>query len=108
MQNERSKISVVVEGEIHPQQVEALIEEEIERWNTSGRQLAKIVLTQISEEEIEVKSYPVSPIKRVRRITGYLAPLDNWNAAKKAELADRQPCDVLNWKDEWGVLDGQF
>lgn len=100
-------ITVIVRGEISEAQVQEIIAEERERWREKGKLLAKIEMT-ADGDEVEVKSYPRSPIKRVRRITGYLAPLDNWNEAKRAELADRQPCDDLSWRDEWGVLDGQF
>ncbi|MBW2672565.1 MAG: hypothetical protein JRD89_04000 [Deltaproteobacteria bacterium] len=100
-------ITVIVRGEIHEKQVEEIIAEERQRWEGKQYPLAKIEMA-ADGNEVEIKSYPRSPIKRIRRITGYLAPVDAWNAAKKAELADRQPCNDLSWKDRWGILDGQF
>ena len=43
----------------------------------------------IEGNEIVVSTNEKSPIKRVRRISGYLAPVDSFNDAKKAELAAR-------------------
>lgn len=43
----------------------------------------------IDGEEVTIKSFEKSPIKRIRRITGYLSEVSNFNDAKRAELADR-------------------
>lgn len=40
-------------------------------------------------EEIIVKATEKSPIRRVRRITGYLSSIDNFNDAKVAECRSR-------------------
>lgn len=100
-------ITVIVRGEICEKQIQEIITEERERWKDKQYPLAKIELI-ADGEEIEVKSYPRSPIKRIRRITGYLSEVDHWNDAKLAELADRRPNDEITWRDEFGILDGQF
>lgn len=70
------------------EEAKAVLEEEIARFKAAKKKLAKVEV-EAEGDELVVKSYPASPIKRVRRITGYLAPTDSWNAAKQAELRDR-------------------
>ena len=41
------------------------------------------------EGEYATLEYEPIPFERIRRITGYLAPVKSWNGAKRAELADR-------------------
>lgn len=55
----------------------------------NGLYLGKIKITKINETEAEIESQPYSDIKRLRRITGYLSTLDNFNNAKKHEVRDR-------------------
>lgn len=43
------------------------------------------------EGEVVINFRERSPVKRIRRITGYLAPIDAFNDAKRAELDDREP-----------------
>ena len=38
--------------------------------------------------------YPPAHFERIRRITGYLAPLNQWNDAKQAEYKDRKRHNV--------------
>ena len=65
-----------------------IVDQEIEIWRQAGKTLAE-VRTSWSDDEIMVESLERSPIKRLRRITGYLSAIDNFNDAKKAELRDR-------------------
>jgi anaerobic ribonucleoside-triphosphate reductase activating protein len=44
-------------------------------------------------DELCMKTYFESDIRRVRRITGYLSTIDRFNDGKKAELANRQTHD---------------
>lgn len=62
-------MQVIVNGDIP--------REEVEYWVADGN------------GELEIRAYEKSPIKRIRRITGYLAEVDCWNDAKQAELKDR-------------------
>jgi anaerobic ribonucleoside-triphosphate reductase activating protein len=81
-------LQIIVNGNIEPKLVEQLVTEEKESFARQGKQIAKIIITDCGDE-IEVRTYEKSPIRRVRRITGYLANTDNWGAAKLAELRDR-------------------
>jgi len=62
--------------------------EEFSLWKAKGKNLDRIVI-ELNENEVTLKSYEKSPIRRVRRITGYLSDSTNFNDAKRAELADR-------------------
>lgn len=64
------------------------MKQEKENWQQKGKDLASIEVT-LDGEEVVIKSYERSPIKRIRRITGYLSTADRFNDAKKAELAAR-------------------
>lgn len=46
---------------------------------------------EISEDgdELVIKTFKRSPIRRYRRITGYCVPMDNWNQSKLDELSHR-------------------
>jgi hypothetical protein len=54
---------------------------------TSKVELARIEIKLVGGE-VEIKSYERSPISRVRRVTGYLSKVSNFNEAKflKQEL----------------------
>lgn len=81
-------VELVVRGEIAEAQALEILEEEKVRFAARGKKLARVELT-ADGDEIIVRAMELSPIRRVRRITGYLAPTDSWNAAKQAELRDR-------------------
>jgi anaerobic ribonucleoside-triphosphate reductase activating protein len=81
-------VELVIHGEIAEAQALEILEEEKARFAARGKKLARVELT-ADGDEIIVRATELSPIRRVRRITGYLAPTDNWNAAKQAELRDR-------------------
>jgi anaerobic ribonucleoside-triphosphate reductase activating protein len=84
----KEEVELVVRGEIAEVQVREILEEEKARFAARGKKLARVELT-ADGEEVVIRATELSPIRRVRRITGYLAPTDNWNAAKQAELRDR-------------------
>lgn len=64
------------------------VEEELRLWKTKGKALDKVVF-KIDGDEVIIQSFERSPIHRVRRITGYLSDMGNFNDSKRAELADR-------------------
>ena len=64
------------------------VEQDIEAFAIKRKKLAKVDIKLINDE-IEIKSIEKSPIKRLRRITGYLSNVDNFNDAKQAEYKDR-------------------
>lgn len=63
-------------------------EEEIGLWAGMNKQLGLVVI-EIDGTEVIVRSSERSPIRRVRRITGYLSEVGNFNDAKRAELKER-------------------
>ncbi len=82
------QIQVVVNSEIDEIQKEQIIAEEKERGEKMGKELSKVEIT-VNGDEITIKSFEKSPIRRVRRITGYMSTVDRFNAAKVDELNDR-------------------
>jgi len=70
------------------EEVEAYVKEEIDLWKAKGKELAKVMIA-VEGEEVVIKAIEKSPIRRIRRITGYLSESLNFNDAKRAELAER-------------------
>lgn len=81
-------IDVSAEPGITDEEIKEVVDEERRIWKSKGKELAAVQL-RIQGDEIEVKTVERSPIKRVRRITGYLSTEDRFNPAKQAELTDR-------------------
>ena len=63
-------------------------EEEIGLWREKGKQLERVEI-ETDGNYVVVKAREKSPIKRIRRITGYLSEVNNFNDAKRAELSSR-------------------
>ncbi len=82
-------IKVEAEAEITEEEIREIVAEELQIWKRKGKDLGQVRLS-IEGDEIVVKAVERSPIKRVRRITGYLSTEDRFNSAKQAELADRK------------------
>ena len=80
---------IKVEGNIGDKEIEELLKDEQTKALAQGRLVTEMTITVISDEELEVKVVTSPPIKRVRRITGYLAEVDRFNSAKQQELKDR-------------------
>lgn len=85
----------VYEGIIvsHPDEMvvqEALlyVNQEIESFAARQKKLSSVSISLVADE-VEIKSVEKSRIKRLRRITGYLSNVDNFNDAKQAEYKDR-------------------
>lgn len=81
-------IKITADQRITPDEIEAIVAEEQMRYAVSGKSLGEIELT-LESDEIVIKSYESVPIRRIRRITGYLSEEHNFNAAKQAELRNR-------------------
>lgn len=62
--------------------------DEMQRWRARGKRLAHIRL-QLDGDEVIITATEKSPIRRIRRITGYLSTVDHFNDAKRAELEAR-------------------
>ncbi|HWR42068.1 anaerobic ribonucleoside-triphosphate reductase [Sporomusa sp.] len=82
-------VKVVAEPGITEEEIRSIVEEEIQLWDRKGKELGEVQL-KVEGDEIVVKAAERSPIKRVRRITGYLSTEDRFNSAKQAELSDRR------------------
>ncbi len=70
-------------------EVAALVDDEIRLWQQRGKPLGAIDLS-LDGESVIIRSCEKSPIRRVRRITGYLSTVDQFNDAKQAECKDRR------------------
>ncbi|VBB05200.1 ribonucleoside-triphosphate reductase anaerobic [Lucifera butyrica] len=75
-------------GGLSQEEIRYYAAEEIGRWRSEGKVLNRVMLT-LDGNEVVIKTFEKSPISRVRRITGYLSNMNNFNDAKKAELHDR-------------------
>ncbi|AEG14547.1 anaerobic ribonucleoside-triphosphate reductase activating protein [Desulfofundulus kuznetsovii DSM 6115] len=81
-------VKIVYSPFVSEEEVQTLVQEEIAHFSQTGKRLSKVEID-IDGEDYVIKSWEVSPIRRIRRITGYLAPTDSWNSAKLSELRDR-------------------
>lgn len=81
-------ISVEIPDGMVKEEAQHYVLDEVELWKEKGKIINHIALS-LAGDEIVIKAYEKSPIKRVRRITGYLSTTDNFNDAKQAELHDR-------------------
>ncbi len=54
-----------------------------------NQKIISIEIIKKNDEEAEVVSKPIPNIKRLRRITGYLSEIENFNLAKRSEERDR-------------------
>jgi hypothetical protein len=66
------------------------VKQEIALWlqESPDKRIGGIVL-EIDGDDVIIKAIEKSPIRRVRRITGYLSVQENFNDSKRAELKDR-------------------
>lgn len=82
-------IEVEAQEGVTEEEIAAEVAKEKKVWAKKKKALSRIEIT-IDGDELVVKSFERSPIKRIRRITGYLSTEDRFNNAKQAELNDRQ------------------
>ncbi len=83
-----SGIQVIADPRLSREEINQYIDEEKQLWDSRNKQLGQIELS-IEHDDVVVKTMEKSPIRRVRRITGYLSSIDNFNDAKVAECTDR-------------------
>ena len=81
-------VQVIADPRLSREEINQFIAEEQQLWHSRNKRLGQIELS-IEQEEVVVKATEKSPIRRVRRITGYLSSIDNFNDAKVAECTDR-------------------
>lgn len=71
-------------------EVEEIANDEMREWSKNNKHISRVEVKHADDNEtFEVTAFERSPIRRIRRITGYCVNIDNWNAAKKEELAQR-------------------
>ena len=75
-------------GEVSLEESTMIVLEEKEIWAIKGKELARVYID-VDGEELVVESVEKSPVKRVRRITGYLSNMTNFNQSKADEAAQR-------------------
>lgn len=85
-----NSVEVTADVGISQEEAEMYLQEEQKIWHDKKKKLGKVIIKLCDNGEVELKTIERSPIKRVRRITGYLSEVDNFNDAKKAELAQRK------------------
>ena len=68
-----------------------IVAEEVHYWQSQDKEVGEVRISKDTENDTKVviASLPKQKIKRVRRITGYLSAVENFNDAKRAELNDR-------------------
>lgn len=81
-------MKIIADPRLYPKEVEMLVYDEVREWAKLGKEIATIEL-ETDGSEVVIQVTEKSPIKRVRRITGYLSNIENFNEAKQAECRDR-------------------
>ena len=66
----------------------SIVEDELKLWKENQKELARVELT-LDGDNVVIKAVEKSPVRRVRRITGYLSNMENFNDAKQDELGAR-------------------
>jgi anaerobic ribonucleoside-triphosphate reductase activating protein len=83
-------VTIVADETITEHEIKRILADERLIWLAKGKTLGRLEMV-IEGDEIVVKSFERSSVKRVRRLTGYLAEIDRFNDAKKFELINRKP-----------------
>ena len=81
-------VNVIADSGLSYEEIAHFVAEEKHLWENKHKKLGQLELS-LNGEEVIVKATEKSPICRVRRITGYLSAIDNFNDAKVAECKDR-------------------
>ena len=72
-------------------EAEEIAMEEGRLWAEGKKRLGRVEIrhSPLETGQVDVTTFERSPIKRVRRITGYLSNMENFNDAKREELGQR-------------------
>lgn len=81
-------VPVVLPQEVGEDEAKIYLEGQFQSLCDELGDLAKIEVL-VDGDEVALKGYKKDHIRRVRRITGYLSDQENFNSAKRSELADR-------------------
>ena len=86
-------MKVIVDGDVNITEKfkNDIVAEEVHYWQSQGKEVGEVRISKDKDNDAKVviASLPKQKIKRVRRITGYLSAVENFNDAKRAELNDR-------------------
>jgi anaerobic ribonucleoside-triphosphate reductase activating protein len=81
-------VKVIADPVLSTEEIQYFVAEEKRLWQSKNKQLGQLELG-LDGEEVILKGTEKSPIRRIRRITGYLSSIDNFNDAKIAECRAR-------------------
>lgn len=86
-------MKVIIDGDVNITEKfkNDIVAEEVHYWQSKGKEVGEVRISKDKDNDAKVviASLPKQKIKRVRRITGYLSAVENFNDAKRAELNDR-------------------
>lgn len=82
-------VRVSADPSLSNKEVTTLVMDEIKLWQERNKTLGAVELS-LDGECVIIRGSEKSPIRRVRRITGYLSTVDQFNDAKRAECNDRK------------------
>jgi anaerobic ribonucleoside-triphosphate reductase activating protein len=86
-------MKVIVDGDVNITEKfkNDIIAEEIHYWQSQDKEVGEVRISKDKDNDAKVviASLPKQKIKRVRRITGYLSAVENFNDAKRAEMEAR-------------------
>lgn len=85
---EYNGIPVMCPDGLTEEEFQTICAEEVEIWKAKQRAISSIDIS-VDGDELVVFTREKSPIKRIRRISGYLSELSSFNDAKRTETADR-------------------
>lgn len=71
-------------------ELDMVVAEELALFKEQKKELASVDITIDAEGMLVIEAKEKSPIRRVRRITGYLSNQENFNEAKTDELLERR------------------
>ena len=83
-----NQVAVEYDPSLTVAEMTSIVEDELKMWKDNQKELARVELT-LDGDNVVVKAVEKSPVRRVRRITGYLSNMENFNDAKQDELGAR-------------------
>lgn len=83
-----NQVAVEYDSALTVAEMTSIVEDELKMWKENQKELARVELT-LDGDNVVVKAVEKSPVRRVRRITGYLSNMENFNDAKQDELGAR-------------------
>jgi len=82
-------VRVTYTDDISDKEATVYANQEIAEWKKQHKQIDWMMI-KADGDEVVIEAHERSPIRRIRRITGYLSEVSNFNDGKRAELGDRQ------------------